>query len=259
MKTRIFTLSVIFLLISGNLQAWAETWKEYKRTHFIIYFKNVPQDFVENVEEAAERYYNRITKNLNFMRSKGWTWDERAEIYIYDNADDYYNSARQARWSHGVASPKDKVIRTFPSAHGFFDSTLPHELGHIIFREFIGYRVILPTWFEEGVAMNQERAQRFGADEKVRKAMENETFIPLGQLSRTRLTPRSDPELVDLYYAEAASIVNFIINELGKYKFVLFCRKLKDIQNFEKAFAKIYIRYKNFEKLNKAWVEFLKK
>ncbi len=235
-----------------------EQWNEYRANHFIIYYKNVPQDFVKTVEQQAEYYYQEITDNLGFRRFTTWTFDERAKIYIYDDQDDYIKSARELHWSHGAANTKTKTIRTFPSAHGFFDSTLPHELGHIIFREFVGPLADIPLWFEEGVAMYQEKAKRWGARKAVQKAIAEGKFIPLKELSHTLLTSNTDKNLVNLYYAEAASVVYFMITELGQFRFVSLCRNLQSGQKFDNALQLTYIRFESIDDLNAAWLKNLK-
>ena len=257
MKLRNFAIILFVSIFIGTL-AHAQEWKEYKRQHFIIYYKEVPFNFVEAVEKAAEEYYLEITNNLGFTRHKGWNWDDRAIIYIYDNADDYVESGKQAGWSHGVASPLDRTIRTFPSAHGFFDSTLPHELGHIIFREFIGFDVKIPSWFEEGVATYQEKAKRWGAHNTVREAMEQGVFQSLSELSMMRLKYKTDKAVINLFYAESASIVSFMITELGEQRFVRLCRKLKDNKPFDATIVEIYSRIKSIDDLNNEWVKYLK-
>lgn len=247
-----------FFLINSSVWA-APEWKEYKCQHFIIYYKQVPEDFIKNVEQMAEFHYDKISETLGYTRYKGWTWEERPKIYIYNDADDYVNSAQQANWSHGVASPQDKVIRSFPSAHGFFDSTLPHELAHIVLREIIGFKAQVPLWFEEGVATYCEVAKRWGAHETVRKAIEEKTFIPLDELSFVRLNSKTDTERVNLFYAEAASAVNYLISEWGTYRFVNFCRKLEEGGPFEWAMASVYVNFKTLKDFNKAWVDYLQK
>ena len=207
----------------------------------------------------AEQYYNEITDNLGFTRYKGWSWDERGKIYIYDNTEDYVASGQQAGWSHGVASPRDKEIRTFPSAHGFFDSTLPHELGHIIFREFVGFKAQIPAWFEEGIAMYQEKAKRWGAHDEVRQALANGSFKTLNELSLMRLSSDTDVETINLFYAESASVINFLFREYGQQRFVRFCRKIKDGDPFEWTLNSVYVRFKSTEDLNDEWVKFLNK
>jgi len=252
-------LFIGILLISAGPVCAEEAWKEHRGRHFIIYYKDAPQGFVKSVEKAAESYYREITENLGFTRYKGWTWDDRAEIYIYRDQEDYQMNSRAASWSHGAASIRERVIVTFPSAHGFFDSTLPHELGHIIFREFIGVRSPIPAWLDEGVAMYQEKAKRWGANKRVLQAIEDETFIPLDELSSMPLSSSTDSETVDLFYAEAASVVYYMITELGQFKFVSFCKKLQDGQGLERALEAAYIRFKSVDDLNRAWINYLKK
>ena len=259
MKLRLFSLLVILMLCLTAPATADEKWKEHKGQHFIIYYKDAPESFINSVESMGEHYYQEITENLGFTRYKNWSWEDRAKIYIYQDDEDYINHSRQARWSHGAALARAKTIRTFPTAAGFFDSTLPHELGHIIFREFVGYKSFdVPNWIEEGVAMNQEKAKRFGADKKVRQALDKGTFIPLSQLSKTALYSNSDKELVELFYAESASIVNFMINELGEYKFVNLCREFQDGHRFNDALHNAYFRFRNTDDLNKTWVDYLK-
>lgn len=229
-------------------------WNVEKSQHFEVYYKNVPEDFVKEVEDAAEGYYYSISKNLGFARYKGWSVNERAKIYIYDDQDDYLRNARQAGWSHGVAYVRQKKIQTFPSDSGFFDALLPHELGHIIFREFIGYDVRIPLWLEEGVAMNQERSRRLGAHKKVEEFINDGSFIPLERLN---LSGRVTNEDVHRFYAESASIVNFMLEEYGASRFDRFCEKIKSGYPFKSSLSSVYIRFETVEELNEKWVEFL--
>lgn len=236
-----------------------EEWKEYKREHFVIYYQNAPLDFVKTIEDSAESYYREIAKNMGFTRYKGWTFDERASIYVYDSPEHFVESAKGAQWAAGHANPYNKTIRTFPSAAGFFDSTLPHELGHIVFREFVGVKPRVPLWFEEGVASYQEKAKRYGSNKLVLKAMENGAFIPLHEMNSARLSNNSTQETVTIFYAEAASAVYFLITEFGDYRFTRFCNKLKEGEEFEQALKNVYVRFKSVKDLNDAWVKYLKK
>jgi len=192
MRKLLLTCILLTFLCSGSQASEKEDWKEFRSSHFIIYYKNAPRDMIETINETAEYYYQEITRNLGFYRHESWTWDKRAKIYIYRDSQDYVKTAKQMQWSHGAASAADKTIRTFPAAHGFFDSTLPHELGHIIFREFIGFNSFIPLWFDEGVAMYQEKARRWGSNQNVLKAMEEDRFIPLIELSYLKLYNQSE-------------------------------------------------------------------
>ncbi len=265
MKTRIFVLMVCLAAMVGVLPFRGPTaahseegWQERKGNHFIVYYKNAPLDFIESVEEMAEYYYEEITRDMGFTRYKGWTWDERAKIYIYDNVEDFQQVGEYAMWAEGVASSRQRVIRSFPAAHGFFDSTLPHEMGHIIFREFVGFKARIPIWFEEGIAMYQEKGRRWGANDTVRQAIKDGKFMSLKDMTSMQLSGRINTETIQLFYAESASIVNYIMDELGQQRFVNLCRKLQGGDLFEWVFASVYVRFKDLDALNKAWVEYLR-
>jgi hypothetical protein len=83
---------------------------------------------------AAEEYYRSITNELGFTRFNNWLWEDRASIYIYDDSQEYIAATKQPSWSAGLAAYREKKITTYLADAGFFDTLLPHELGHIIFR-----------------------------------------------------------------------------------------------------------------------------
>ncbi len=253
-----FVMWTVMGLQAGEVYSEEDEWQESRSSHFYVYYKNAPEDFVDTVQEAAEEYYQEITDNLGFTRHRGWSFDDRAKIYIYSDKQDYIESARQAHWSSASVMSRSKVIRTYPSAYGFFDTTLPHELGHIIFREFIGMKARIPLWLEEGVAMYQEKAKRWGVNNDVRAALEDQTFIPVPELNHVRLTSGTDRSTVDLFYAEAASLVYYLITEFGQHRFVRFCRKLERGTPFLTALTRTYIRFDDLEDLNRSWVNYLK-
>lgn len=237
----------------------AKEWNEHKGRHFVIYYKDVPEGFVKEVEDAAEQYYEQIRKNLGFYRYEQWTWENRAIIYIYADQEEYAQAYQSIGWSSGWAAIREKTIRTYPAAHGFFDSVLPHELGHIIFHELIGFHVDVPLWLEEGVAMYQERAKRWGADKIVLNAIEKDVFWRVDELGQIRFSADSPREQIELFYAESASVVNFLIMQYGDYRFLKLCRELKDKKNFNDAFKSAYPQVRTIERLNELWIRYLKR
>jgi hypothetical protein len=235
----------------------SQKWEEQKGQNFIIYYRDVPQDFVDTVMASAEEDFGTVTANLGISRYENWSWDKRAVIYIYHDEQDYVQNGGQADWTSGTAQVGSKVIKTYPSAQGFFDSTLPHELGHIIFHELVGQYADVPLWFEEGVAMYQEKAKRVGSDSAVRQAIEKGQFIPLTGLTDMRLYKDTDKNAVQLFYAEAASAVYFLITEFDEQHFHKFCLELKENTRFEDALRKIYVHIKGLEDLNVLWLRHL--
>lgn len=254
---RILFASLMLAFLSGPVSAKQGDWNRYDSRYFVIYYRNAPLDFVKNVAETAEELYSEIARSLGFMRYRSWGAEERGVIYIHDDKEAYKKHAQNLEWSGGMAIISRKEIVTYAAASGFFDSTLPHELGHIIFREFIGYNPV-PVWLDEGVAMYQEKAKRWGANKTVLAAMEQGKFLPLTELTAKRLQAEKSEEIINIFYAESASIVYYMIVELGEYRFENFCRRLSDGVPFEEALKKSYGRFNDIKQLNDAWVDFLK-
>jgi hypothetical protein len=252
-------LFLIFFAFCGNLRAQdAVKWKEFKGTHLIVYYKNTPEDFVGQVAEKAEYYYNAIADALGFNRHNFWLWDNRASIYIYDNAADYASFTKQPSWSAGNAVPEKKEISSYPGARDFVAVVLPHEMGHIIFREFVGFtNYAVPLWLDEGVASFQQKSGSSAALSIIKQGMANGGFIKLQDLSGFSLEGR-DSASVKLFYAEAFEVVNFLIKEFGKDRFVLFCQNLRDKKDLNRALASAY-SFGSLLELGSAWDKYLKK
>jgi hypothetical protein len=198
-----------------------------------------------------------VTDNMGITSNQYWALENPIKIYIYSDKDDFVKNGGQAMWAHGVAFAKARTIKLFPDVSGFFDSLLPHELGHIIFREYIGYTASVPLWFEEGVAIYQEKAKRLGSNEIVKEAIENGQFIPLSKLTGVRLYKDTKARIVDLFYTESASVVYYMITELGDQEFYMFCNELKNNTPFPDALHDVYLRFKTIDDLNQAWVDYL--
>ncbi len=257
MKKYIITLLIIFLCCA-ILWAADEDWRISKSTHFIVFYNNAPKDFIMQVIEKSEDYYNKITDDLGFRRYNFWLWDNRAKIYIYDNARDYQSGAGIPVWSSASVAAKPKIIQTFPGAKDFFDTVLPHELGHIIFREFVGFdNPAIPLWLEEGVASYQEKSRYSLADDAIREAMKKGNFISLEKLSSFPLSPSLNKNTVQLFYFESFSTVNFMIKEFGRNDFVFFCQNLRDKKDLNRAIAASF-SLDGLQELDSAWQQYLK-
>jgi hypothetical protein len=257
---KIFVGFLMVLFLSQTAFCEEEKWLERKSTHFLIYYKLAPEDFIEDVIEAAEDYYQEITRDLGFTRYKYWLWEESAKIYINNDSEDYHGTTGKPEWASGHAVYEFKTIYTYPLAWGFFDTLLPHELGHIIFREFVGFKNRnVPLWLDEGVATYQEKTKRWGADKLIKKAIDKEKFIPLNKLTEIKDLTSLDKDTVDLFYNESVSIVYFLISHHGRYNFMTFCRALRDGKDLDRAVNISYSRFNNVQELNDAWYRYLNK
>ncbi len=242
MKSLILVFLIILTFFGLAISQDSPKWNEVRSTHFIVYYQNAKQQFIDELITRQEEYYERIADDLGFRRFDFWLWENRAKVYISDDAKGYQEFTKQPAWSLGAAIPQDKIIYAYPEAGNFFERTLPHELGHIIFREFVGfYNPAVPLWLDEGVALYLERGVKGEAwNRLIKEAVKKGTFLESEQLSKFNPHGAGDNEQVSLFYAESAVMVDYLIKEFGKDKFVLFCQNLRDKKDLARAFVSVY-------------------
>ncbi|MGE5197514.1 MAG: peptidase MA family metallohydrolase [Deltaproteobacteria bacterium] len=252
-------LLITFFIFANICHGFAEDWNAEKSTHFIVYYKNAPGSFIRELVDKAEGYYNGIADDLGFRRYNFWLWENRASIYVYDDAAAYQSVTHQPAWSSGCAYPEQKIIHTFPYATDFFGTVLPHEMGHIIFRELVGFQNrAIPIWLDEGVASYEQDLRFSGVRMIAKEAMLQDKFMGLKELSGFNPQSSFDPSLVRIFYAESISVVEYLVKEFGQDSFLLFCQKLRDDRDLEKALSGSY-PFANIEELDEAWQKFLEK
>lgn len=248
-------IPISFFLLPIRRGEANELWQVKKSTHFKVYYKSDPEHYVDDVLEKAEKYYDSITENLGFRRFNFWTWDNACTINLYPSRDDYLAGTKQPHWSGGIANVRKRRIDTFFYARSFLDTTLPHEMTHLIFREFVGYDRRLPLWLDEGIACSQEKdGGQYIAIARV--LVKTSIFIQLDKLTEITKPGLFMPEV---FYAESAAVVRFLMQEYGKEKFIDFCRALRDnkLNNDCKTFFMEIYGFRDMTDMGERWKAYL--
>jgi len=225
-------LKKIVLLALGlalfQVSVYAQEWKEEKGDHFILYY--VSQDaHPKEVIRKAEFYYNRIAEDLGYARySNFWQWDKRVKIYIHPSQQAFQDATGQPAWSHGMASYLDKTIHAIQTNPNFIDSILPHEIAHLIFRDFVGLKGQAPLWMDEGVAQWEEDDKRKEALAAMPELVARGDAFTLETLMTLDIRRDTDSRRIGLFYTQAISLVDFLIRTFGPASFTDFCRGLRD-------------------------------
>lgn len=291
---RVF-LVLLFLLIPGF--SFGQNWQEIKSDHFILFYLPVSpavnsgvssgniaecEDFSKDVLHKAELYYERIAEDLGYQRSSGfWTWDKRVKIYIYPDKAGFSKVSDHPEWAAGVADYNTKTIISYLGNKDFAQTILPHEIAHLIFRDFVGFKGEIPLWLDEGVAQWTETEKRQQVMKLVKEMFRNNGLLTIedmmtlaikniknGSKVFIRPTRNRDKEksvlflsgdnLIAVYYAQSVSLVGFLIEKFGKVEFTNFCRALRDGKGVEESLVAVYSPHiRNLTDFDDQWREYL--
>lgn len=233
--------SVFFVVVfSSRICIGLEEWQEAKGDHFIVYF-NDDKKSASEVLFKAEKYYTNIASELGYQRySTFWTWENRAKIYIYKEKEYFLKATNQPAWSEGMADYNNRSISSYAWSQGFIDAILPHEIAHLIFRDYVGFKGEIPLWLDEGVAQWMEPRKREEVMIAVKDLADKNKLIPVEKMLSTDIRGVSDEDLVRTFYIEAMSLVGFLITKYGSESFTNFCRQLRDGKSFKEALIFTY-------------------
>lgn len=277
--------SAVFVLslLLHNIPASAQEWQELKSEHFIVCFEQ-DENFAKDVSYKAEGYYQRIASDLGYSRhSNFWTWDNRVKIYIYKEKAAFLKATGQPEWSEGMADYTHKQIVSYAWSSGFLESLLPHEMAHLIFRDFVGFKGEVPLWLDEGVAQWEEEPKRAEYKSASQAYLKKNILLSLEDMMKLDIRDVKDIDkkihirsirrkngeriilliagenLVTTYYLQSVSLVGFLIEKYGSVSFVDFCRVLRDGKSLEEALQAAYSTYsiQAIQDLEDRWVEYL--
>ena len=226
-----FFAGCVVLLFWALLAAFGPeqgVWKEVRGDHFIV-FHSGEDSFAQEVLRKAEQYYKQIGEDLGYERRSGfWQWEHRAKIYIYKTKEDFLKDSAKEEWSEGYANYTKKTIVSYEWKKDFLEALLPHEITHLIFRDYVGFQGEVPIWLDEGVAQWEEPAKRSVVRSVMRSFLETGRGYALEDLTTVDVRNISARAAVEIFYVEAASIVDFLIAKYGSDNFIFFCRQLRD-------------------------------
>jgi hypothetical protein len=284
---RIKNFKIILILLAliycaCSLSIAEDNWSETKSDHFIVYHSPENEEFAKNVSQRAEDYYKSIADDLGYVRySNFWKWDKRVKIYIYDDHISYIEATGEQSWSHGIADYFRKKIISYAWGEGFLDSLLPHELAHLIFRDFVGFKSDIPLWLDEGVAQWEEKLFKKQRLVFLRQQSRQNIFLPMktmfeldirkvpaekiimiegmatadGNIPQLQMDGKT---LVQIYYLQAFSLVGFLMENYGADNFVTFSRQLRDGKPIEDALRFAYPQsIRSIDELEKQWKRYI--
>jgi len=239
--------------------AETQEWQEIKSEHFIVFHVDGTQ-FAKDVSRKSETYYRKIASELGYQRYSGfWTWDHRVKIYIYPDRESFLLATDQPKWSEGVANFTKKEIASYAWSDGFLDALLPHEMAHLIFRDYVGFKGEVPLWIDEGVAQWMEPKKREAVKYAVKNLEKQGKLISLQRMMTLDVRQSSDSAFVTSFYIQAMSLVSFLINKYSAVRFTNFCRQLRDGKSITESLKFAYpVSIRSVDELQAKWLKYIR-
>ena len=135
----------------------------------------------------------------------------------------------------GMAMGKDALVLLGGEAD--LSGTVAHELSHVVVHQLVDNPFSqLPPWLDEGLAMYAEGALPPRNASALQSAIRSGRLLSLQSMT----SYPGDPRLVDLFYGEVYSVVNYMISTYGRDKMQELLAGLGEGQPFEESLQQAY-------------------
>jgi hypothetical protein len=220
------------IVTAGPFESLDPGASELDSLHFSIRTYGAEQ--ARRVAETAEESYNRVMvdTNLYSFRPRGLY-----RIVVYASADEFRKKTEQPSWSGGVTV--GNAIYTFHGPH--LPGVIAHEMTHLVFHEYLGRSDQALRWVNEGMAVYQESlalAGPQGARNPFGALAERMRGQQISMEDMTRFVPLTEAEYeVSAWYAQAYSMVRFMLERGGRIGFSQFLAGVKEGRTVDEAMA----------------------
>ncbi|MDY7079565.1 MAG: peptidase MA family metallohydrolase, partial [Chloroflexota bacterium] len=180
-------------------------WELLRNEHVVVYWYDRPADFGEMLFKAAAEGYDHVASVT------GVTTERMARVVIYNNQSDFcaFFAPRSCQDWIGGQAHSGITVQWGTDQDWLVYDVVPHELAHVFYNQiFRDTWVRVPTWFNEGIAVYNERTTHSLEIDLVAEAAADDELIPLRHMGTQASGLAHDA--LHLWYAEAYSLVAFI-------------------------------------------------
>ncbi len=264
-RLRLWSVAMLLasLLLWPGREVLATSWREVRSTHFIVLHQNDPA-MAAAVRRQAEWLYDHLALHLGLTHVLRrdyvpWQWEKRCQIYLYPDRQSYLQETGAPPWSGGFVNYRQRRIYSFRGAATFLDTTLPHEITHLMFREYVGFdNPRVPRWLDEGVAQYMEEGTAERALERMQGWLEQGIMLPLDTLTGLRVN-HAQGGAAQVFYTQAVTLVQFFLETYGQKRFLDLCSALRDGYPLERALSLATSgRLRALADLQAAWLAYVR-
>ncbi len=210
-------------------------WKSITKGDIRLHWYGNSQDFAQQLLVAADQGLARVESDA------GLSDDQPIDLYIYPSVQDMQDAVLyEPSWTGGQAFPEQNIviIAIEPTQLDWGKGTEVHELTHVA----VGHLTFtclgsVPTWLNEGLAMYSEGPLTEQFQAPLDEAIRADTLISVRAMSGPF---SADSGKADLSYAEADSLVSFLLGTYGREKMTALLMALRDGNTPDEALSSVY-------------------
>ena len=181
-------------------------------------------------------------------------------VMLFDKRDSYHDFTHLPSWS-GASSDLQSDTMYVIEGNSFYPLSV-HELTHLYFDGYF-LPTISPLWLSEGMAVYMQiyasKQKPTWIDHSLRRILSGE-IIPLEEMTRTEDLNSYDTSRAELWYTQAYSVVDYLLNHRTRDEFYKFCNELKNKTPLAQALYRAYgMPFNKVSVLQNVWLHDLRK
>jgi hypothetical protein len=200
-----------------------------------LYWYSGDDDFAAELMATTQAVLVRLADDT------GAVLERTVNLYIYASSGDLQGSMIYPQeWTGGVAFTRfgTMAIGISPGNIGWGKDAVAHELTHLVIHQItLNPYNSLPTWLDEGLAMNSEEVLEAQFTSALREAVAGGNLISVQSLC-SPFSAFSDEAV--LAYAQSHSLVEFLIAGYGQEKMHELLNTFKQGSGYDEALKSVY-------------------
>jgi len=219
--------------------------------HFNVYSEQYAAS--DALLELIENIHGNLM--LDLAPFSPWANDQRVSVFLFKNQETYRRMTGRPPWSGGASSVAKRKVYLFESEE--LPGILAHELTHIYFDGFFLDGTIDPLWLSEGMATLVQVERGLAAPNWLKEnlaILSSGGGIPIDEFAAAKTTAGWPDEKVRLWYAQAYSMVRYLIRTQYRSSFYKFAEYLREGRPAPEALYRAYgAPYTRMRALEIAW------
>ncbi len=182
-------------------------------------------------------------------------------VMLFNQKQSYMDYTKRPAWS-GASSDLQSDTMYVIEKIGFYSLTV-HELTHLYFDQYF-LPTISPLWLSEGMAVYM---QIYASKQKpayimrrLKQILQTGQLIPFDEMMEVQTLENYSTDQAELWYTQAYSLVDYLLNTRSRDEFYKFCTELKNKTPVYQALYRAYgMPFNKVSTLQNVWLHDLQK